>query len=163
MPVKDVTRSVVSESGQYPTHLGAFLEAFEPEECKRGQKLILWTDARSGAYYVTCHLRGSTIAQRADLAAVMDPEADDEYRMNRDLVLDTYAYRVMEQDAKAGRSFEDIVVQFDESYKSAKPLKVFGGQHRVHAITEAAKDNSAGDRFHGPLILATILVSASVI
>ena len=45
----------------------------------------------------------------------------------------------LQPDAINGRSFEDIVVEFDPSYRPDKPFKVFGGQHRVTAIGEALK------------------------
>jgi len=45
----------------------------------------------------------------------------------------------MEKDAIARRSFEDIVIEYDTSYRSNKPLKVYGGQHRITAITKAFK------------------------
>jgi len=53
----------------------------------------------------------------------------------------------MEQDALNGRSFEDMVVEYDTSYRIKKPLKVYGGQHRLRAI-EKAKDVK-GSVFHG--------------
>lgn len=45
----------------------------------------------------------------------------------------------MEKDAIEGRSFEDIVIEYDTSYRSNKPLKVYGGQHRITAISKAVK------------------------
>ncbi len=62
---------------------------------------------------------------------------EEEYRLNRELYTDTYAYRQMEADALRHRAFEDIVVEFDESYRPDRPLKVIGGQHRVKSIQEA--------------------------
>jgi hypothetical protein len=92
-------------------------------------------------------MTGKTLASLADLEAVVDPEESEDYKLNRELYLDNHAYRVMEADARRGRSFEDIVVEFDESYRSKTPLKVFGGQHRVQAIREAVKEK--GERAHG--------------
>jgi len=57
------------------------------------------------------------------------------------------AYKTMEQDALNGRSFEDMVVEYDTSYRIKKPLIVYGGQHRLRAI-EKAKDVK-GSVFHG--------------
>ncbi len=53
----------------------------------------------------------------------------------------------MEEDAKEGRSFEDMVLEYDKSYRSSKPLKVYGGQHRIRAITNSLND--VNDIFHG--------------
>jgi len=47
----------------------------------------------------------------------------------------------MEEDALKGRVFEDIVAEYDVSYRPTKPLKVFGGQHRVTAIRKANEAN----------------------
>lgn len=116
-----------------------FVERFEPVEESLGMPIPLWFDACSNAFYLLCHLDGKTIAKHADLDAVLDPQESEEYKLNRGLYLDKYAYLIMERDAKRGRTFEDIVVEFDESYRPSQPLKVFGGQHRVQAIKEARK------------------------
>jgi hypothetical protein len=129
-------------------------------ECLLGLPLILWYDARSKAFYCNCHMTGRTLASLADLEAVLDPEESEDYKLNRELYLDNYAYRVMEADAKRGRSFEDIVTEFDESYRNKTPLKVFGGQHRVQAIREAAKDQ--GDRTHGVRVYFSLDIEQKV-
>jgi len=127
--------------------LQRFFERFEPVEQSTGLPIRLWFDACSKAFYFLCHLDGKTIAGHADVEAVLDPQESEEYKLNRGLYLDKYAYLIMERDAKRGRSFEDIVVEFDESYRPKEPLKVFGGQHRVQAIKEAMKDH--GGVAHG--------------
>jgi len=43
----------------------------------------------------------------------------------------------MEEDALNGRSFEDLVLEYDTSYHPQKSLKVYGGQHRLRAIEKA--------------------------
>lgn len=43
----------------------------------------------------------------------------------------------MVSDAKEGRSFSDIIIEYNTSYGETKPLKILGGQHRNQAITEA--------------------------
>ena len=53
----------------------------------------------------------------------------------------------MEEDSKEGRSFEDMVIEYDKSYRPLKPLKVYGGQHRIRAITNAQVESST--IFHG--------------
>src|SRR4030043_1533387 len=53
----------------------------------------------------------------------------------------------MEKDAFQGRSFEDMVIEYDTSYRSDLPLKVYGGQHRIRAITKAEKQK--GSTVHG--------------
>ena len=88
-----------------------FLKAFEPHEVKMGTKLLLHFDERSEAYYLTCHLRGKVLAQHCDLEASLDADEEDEiYKLNREITEDQAAYKVMEEDALNGRSFEDLVL-----------------------------------------------------
>jgi hypothetical protein len=111
--------------------IDAFVERFEPREVKIGSELILHFDEKSGAHYLSCHIDGSTLAASCDLEASL--YADDEdyvYKLNRDITEDQAAYRVMEEDACKGRSFEDMVTEYDTSYRGDRPLKVYGGQHR---------------------------------
>ena len=117
------------------------LKVFQTFEEKTGVKFLLLFDERSKAYYLNCHLDSKVLATKTDLDAVLDPEESEDYKLNREIYTDTYAYRFMESDALMGRSFEDLVVEYDTSYRADKPLKVFGGQHRVKAITEAVKNN----------------------
>lgn len=124
-----------------------FLKAFETLELGVGTRLVLLHDEKSKAFYVVCHLDGKTIASKADLDAVLDPMESEDYKLNRGLYLDTYAYRKMEKDALLGRNFEDLVIEYDTSYKPHIPLKVFGGQHRVKAIAEAL--NKGVSEYHG--------------
>ena len=125
----------------------AFLKTFKPHELQNSVPLLLLHDIRSDAYYVTCHLDAESLAKKTDLEAVLDPQESEDYKLNRELYLDTQAYLLMEGDAHKGRSFEDIVVEFDTTYRNARPLKVFGGQHRVKAIREAL--GAKVDAIHG--------------
>ncbi len=112
-----------------------FLEAFEPHEIKCGTKLVLHFDKKSNAYYFICHLDADTLVNRCDLEASLEGADEDEiYKLNRDVTEDQAAFRKMEEDASEGRSFEDMVVEYDNSYRSSKPLKVYGGQHRIKAL-----------------------------
>jgi hypothetical protein len=52
----------------------------------------------------------------------------------------------MEEDAAAGREFNDIIVEYNVDYSPQTPLKVWGGQHRISAV-RAAKTKS--NRYHG--------------
>jgi len=102
---------------------------------------LLLCDARSNAFYLNCHLDSKVLSSKADLDAVLDPTESEDYKLNREIYTDNYAYRLMESDALKGRSFEDLVVEYDTSYRPDRPLKVFGGQHRIMAISEAVKKN----------------------
>ena len=115
-----------------------FLNAFQPHEVKMGTKLPLYFDEKSKAYYLVCHLDGNVLAQHCDLEASLDADEDDEiYKLNREITEDQAAYKLMEEDALNGRSFEDLVLEYDTSYHPQKSLKVYGGQHRLRAIEKA--------------------------
>jgi len=119
----------------------AFIQNFKTYELDNSVPLLLFLDRRSEAFYVICHVESNALASKTDVEAVLDPEESEEYKLNRDIYTDTYAYKLMESDAVGGRSFEDIVVEYDASYRPETPLKVFGGQHRIIAIKEAVKKN----------------------
>lgn len=120
-----------------------FVKVFEIFESKNGIPPLLYYDKRSDSYYLICHLDSKVLSLKSDLDAVLDPVESEEYKLNRNIYTDSYAYRLMEADAIKGRSFEDIVVEFDSEYRPDKPLKVFGGQHRITAIQESVKKDMA--------------------
>lgn len=120
-----------------------FVKVFEIFESKSGIPQLLYHDIRSDAYYLICHLDSKVLSLKSDLDAVLDPVESEEYKLNRNIYTDSHAYRLMESDAIKGRSFEDIVVEFDSEYRPDKPLKVFGGQHRITAIQASVKKNMA--------------------
>lgn len=124
-----------------------FIAIFETYEISHGSPLVLLYDAKSEAYYFICHINAQLIVEKTDLDAVLDPQESEDYKLNRNIYTDAYAYKSMEADAKKGRSFEDIVVEYDDSYREDKPLKVFGGQHRVRAIGAALRKGIA--EYHG--------------
>lgn len=128
--------------------LDAFFEMFQPYEMKKGTKLCLHWDEKSQGFYFVCHLEGRVLTQFCDSDASLEGEEDDEiYKLNREITEDQSAYITMEADALEGRSFEDIVLEFDTSYRPKKPLKVYGGQHRLRAIAKAEKEK--GGILHG--------------
>jgi len=125
-----------------------FLNGFQPHEVKMGTKLLLYFDEKSEAYYLMCHLDGKVLAQHCDLEASLDADEEDEiYKLNREVTEDQAAYKLMEEDALNGRSFEDLVLEYDTSYHTTKPLKVYGGQHRLRAITKV--ESNKGAVLHG--------------
>ena len=90
------------------------------------------SDKRSKAYYCLCHLRGRS--DRCQLRPGGNSgsrrRGGDLTKLNRNITTDKEAYRMMEKDALAGRSFEDLVVEYDTCLSGRKkPLKVYGGQH----------------------------------
>ncbi|MDC0760574.1 hypothetical protein POF51_07720 [Brevibacillus sp. AG] len=118
-----------------------FLQEFRTYETQNNIPNLLMYDKKSEAFYIVCHIDGLSIVNYSDLQAVLDPSDSEDYKLNRDLYTDTQAFQLMEEDAIKGRSFEDIVVEYDRTYRKTKPLKVFGGQHRINAISSAVKSN----------------------
>jgi hypothetical protein len=116
-----------------------FFKQFETQEARMGLPHLLYIDNLLGAHYILAHLEADALIEGSDLEAVLAPDESDEYKLNRDIYTDNYAYQVMKDDACKGRTFEDIVVEFDSSYRPDRPLKIFGGQHRISAVSEAAK------------------------
>lgn len=53
----------------------------------------------------------------------------------------------MQQDAKEGRIFSNLVAEFTTDYDPDHPLKIIGGQHRYQAIRKAL--NNGVNEFHG--------------
>lgn len=133
-----VVPSGIQPSAVVTSKVDDFLKVFEPYELRESGKIFLLLDEKSQAFYLTCHLSGAILAESCDSEATLDVDEDDEiYKLNRDIQEDQAAYKVMEHDAKNGRSFEDLVLEYDTSYSPKRPLKVYGGQHRLQAISKA--------------------------
>ena len=127
-----------------------FINMVNIYELDHGSKIVLCFDECSTAYYLVCHIDASTLITMSDLEASLDGSEDDViYKLNRDVTDDKTAYKSMEMDAVNGRSFEDMVVEFDLLYRDSKPLKVYGGQHRIRAITSAVKQSALQIKPHG--------------
>lgn len=141
-----MNKNVIVPSGLKPRlpvaqQIDSFLSVFQPHEIVNSSKLVLYFDKKSSAYYLVCHLGASSLVSSCDLDATLDGSNEDEiYKLNREITEDQAAFKAMEQDATQGRTFEDMVVEFDTSYKADKPLKVYGGQHRILAITKGKQD-----------------------
>jgi hypothetical protein len=114
-----------------------FLTSFKIYEIENGGNLLLHYDKKSSTYYLICHLNSSELTNNTDLDATLDSENEEDviYKLNREITEDQSAFEIMQKDAKDSRTFEDIVLEYDKSYLAKKPLKVYGGQHRVRAIT----------------------------
>lgn len=128
--------------------LRQFLDSFRLYEVEQGTTPCLFLDEKSNAFYLTCHLEGRVLAQYCDTEATLEGDDEDEiYKLNREITEDKTAFKTMEEDAFRGRSFEDIVLEYDTSYRPKRPLKVYGGQHRIRAITKA--ESTKGYVLHG--------------
>lgn len=123
-------------------------------EVELSYPLILLQDGVNEAFFVECHVKSSELSNIFDLEAVLnvediDFEEDELYKFNRELVIDNNVYHNMEVDAKNGRPFSDIVIEWNRTYRRERPFKVIGGQHRAMAIIEAVNNNQQTERYHG--------------
>jgi hypothetical protein len=123
-----------------------FLAEVSTLETTHGMPVIIFQDGVSGSYYIKCSLQAIDAAKLCDLDAKLDVVNPDSYRANRKLMLQNNTYLKMAADALKGREFNDIIVEYTTVYNPSTPLKVWGGQHRLNAISHAA---SAVNRYHG--------------
>lgn len=133
-------------NGQKPVHdlLKEFVTDCHPLESI--DKLNLLTDARTSARYCECHIMGSVLISMGTTDVPLDPDEQPEYKANRDIEETSAAFQKMKDDAKAQRSFSNIVIEWKKDSDSA-PIRVIGGQHRFEAI-RFALENSV-DVHHG--------------
>lgn len=126
----------------------AFLDEVKPLEIAKKSPVIIYQDGKSGGYYVKCGILAEVVCSLLDINAKLDPADKDSFRANRELLLGHNTYIRMVSDAKAGREFNDIIVEYTKKYTPEKPLKIWGGQHRVKAI-QAAYQETQISRYHG--------------
>jgi hypothetical protein len=107
---------------------------------------IIFQDGVQGSYYIKCSLLAKDIAMLCDLNAKLNFTTKESFRANRELLLKHDTYKKMLSDSSKGREFNDIIVEYNISYVAKKPLKVWGGQHRIRAIIE---DGQKENRYHG--------------
>ncbi len=115
-------------------------------ETKQQMPVIIFQDGASGSYYLKCSLLASDAASLCDLDAKLDVKGTDSYRANRQLFLKHLTFQRMAADAIKGREFNDIIVEYNTEYNPNTPLKVWGGQHRIKAISNA---HTKSNRYHG--------------
>lgn len=125
-----------------------FLQSIPTLEGGKSPIFIVHQDGRSGSYYIRCSISSAIASPLVDFDARLIPESPDSFRANRELLLKNNAYLRMRSDAEKGREFSDIIVEYNLNYSPDKPLKVWGGQHRSHAIKEVLTQG-APNRFHG--------------
>jgi hypothetical protein len=107
--------------------------------------VIIFQDGKNKSYYIKCSIPTSNIYAVLDLDAKLEA-GQDSFRANRELLLNHNTFLKMADDAKDGREFNDIIVEYNLAYNKQKPLKVWGGQHRSLAIKESHPEC---DRHHG--------------
>lgn len=138
-----------------------FYDQINTLEKELGKGLIIFLDKKSGAFYTECHISAEEFTKKEDIDAVVDPDNQEEFRLNRNLNEKHTAFKEMLSDAKEGRQFSDIVIDFNNDYKAEKPLKILGGQHRVVAIRRAYEKEKV-NRTHGIKIYFNLSTSKRV-
>ncbi len=123
-----------------------FLAKAETLETELGLPILVFEDGVNKAYNIKVSLRGSIAGPLCDLNAKLDITKPESLRANRELLKKHPTYLNMVNDAKKGREFNDIIVEYDTTYAADKPLKVWGGQHRISSIMEAV---NMSNRYHG--------------
>jgi hypothetical protein len=142
----------VSPVSKIPKETATLIDEFcgqiETLESKNGIALPLFQDGKSKAYFIDCHILSGDAVDLLDYEASLDPEEQEDIRANRSLQSLHKLFANMQDDAKKGRQFNDIIVEYYPSgSRSDKPLKIFGGQHRAQSIELSAK--SGVHRYHG--------------
>jgi hypothetical protein len=125
-----------------------FAKSVPTYEVKSHLSLLVFLDSKSGAFYCECHISAKDIVDKMDPDAVIDPELQEEFRANRELEPDNFYFLQMVEDARKGRTFSDIVIEYNTGYKESNPLKILGGQHRMEAIKRALEEDNV-DKVHG--------------
>jgi hypothetical protein len=115
----------------------SFIDDVDCLEKQKDGSIFIHQDGVKKSYYIRCCISGEVATDLLDLDARLDPESNDTFRDNRELLLKHNTFRRMSRDAENEREFNDIIVEYATSYSPGKPLKVWGGQHRSRAIQEA--------------------------
>lgn len=109
---------------------------------------LIQTDYCTNAFYAEVHMSAKKLITMATIDVPLDPEEQGDYRANRELVEDNNAFLKMKDDAKLGRTFTNIIAEYNVEFDSDLPIKIIGGQHRFIAIKEAFEQNSV-NQIHG--------------
>ena len=135
-----------NENNKIEKSIDKFLSKVPTLEKKLKIPIVIFQDGVNNSYYIKCSIFTSVVWNLFDFDARLTIDSAESFRANRELLLNNKTYLKMKEDAMDGREFNDIIVEFNSSYNHAKPLKIWGGQHRAHAILEAKNDK---DRYHG--------------
>lgn len=122
--------------------LESFYKLIPTLEKELNTPLLILYDFKTEIFYTECHIRKQDFINLVDTNAEIDPEFQEGYKLNRDLQPTNFDFKTMEEDAKKGRQFSDIVVEYNEEYRAEKPLKILGGQHRTAAIEQKSPNES---------------------
>jgi len=125
-----------------------FLKIANTIEAQKESPVIIYQDGKSKGYYIKCNILAKEVIPLLDINAKLNPTDKKSYRANREILTDHNTYKRMVYDAKKGREFNDIIIEFNQEYNENKPMKIWGGQHRAMAIQEAFSEEKTS-RYHG--------------
>lgn len=115
-------------------------------EVSHNMPVIIFQDGVNDSYYIKCSISAKTAAEIVDLNAKLSIDNPESFRANRELLIKHKTFLKMKRDSEEGREFNDIIVEYNLDYNPDKPLKVWGGQHRIKAISESQEKSN---RYHG--------------
>lgn len=122
-----------------------FEKQCQPMESGNGLRTLI--DRRTNAQYCECHIKASVLSDLATADVPLDPDSQAQYRANREILTDDPGFSRMQDDAKKGRAFSNIVAEYTKDFDEEHPIKIVGGQHRFKAI-QGALDEGV-DEYHG--------------
>jgi len=144
--MKIIFEKDAKKSGKIEKLVSKFFEDISTLESKLNVLVVIFQDGVNNSYYIKCQILASVASKIIDLNAKINAKDPESFRANRELMLTHATYLKMKSDASKGREFNDVIVEYNVEYDKDKPLKVWGGQHRAHAILEAL---NFADRYHG--------------
>jgi hypothetical protein len=125
-----------------------FLDNIETLEKLKDIPIIIFQDGVKKSYYIRAAISGQIMVAVIALDARLNPDSGETFRGNREILETHNTFRRMRADAENEREFNDIIAEYITSYEPEKPLKVWGGQHRSRAITDAYLQKKVS-RYHG--------------
>ncbi|OGO21925.1 MAG: hypothetical protein A2Z28_06350 [Chloroflexi bacterium RBG_16_51_9] len=137
--MKDIQYKIVNGAAEkeIPAGIQKMVEEFT-QKCRPIEKdIYVLSDEKTGAFFVECHLIAGSLMKLCTIDVPLDPDEEEQYRANRDIVEDNVAFSQMKADAKEKRTFSNIVGEYEVSHNPKYPIKIIGGQHRYVAIKEA--------------------------
>lgn len=111
----------------------SFIAQFNPVE----SIVFIMEDKATHAMFCECHIGTDKLIELCTVDVPLDPDDQPEYRANREIIEENSLFKKMKEDAIKGRSFSNIVAEYNCDYDTDHPLKIVGGQHRIRAIEEA--------------------------
>lgn len=136
----DIRFVVPTEHASEQARIAELVKEFYYIAGPTAEHIYVHFDQKASCFYCECHVEGRRLVELATTDVPLDPDEQPDYRANREIVANHAAFENMKNDAKGGRSFSNIVVEYTTEYQSEKPLKIIGGQHRFEAI-KLASDN----------------------